>query len=638
LLNYRADIEGLRAIAILLVIAYHASMPGLSGGFIGVDVFFVLSGYLITGILVRELDIHNDINFVKFYSRRTKRLAPGLCLTLLVTIAFSWIVFSPSEQLNLSKTAISTSLYASNLWFARDATDYLAADAETNPFLHTWSLSVEEQFYLVWPLFLLSLLKFEKLRSNQKAFWGILALVGVASLSLEIVLTKLVQPWAFFLSPTRAWEFALGALATLIPSSEKTGKLKDLTSWIGLALILGPAIRYSNNTTFPGIAALLPCVGTIILLRKHSSPYTDLPTKMLSSTAFQWLGKHSYSWYLWHWPILVIAAAMFGPLNLTNKIACAILSLLVAAIAFKLVEHPIRENKFLNERPAISLALFIGLAIATVGLSLYWKASAAASALSPAQQRFTLASQELPNVYEAGCHLGVLDINSPECVFGDATAKESVVLFGDSHAAQWFPSIAAASNERGFKLVSITKSECPAPSISFRNARLGRIYSECDNWRSAMLSRIAELHPKIIFIASSYQYPITPSNWAKGLQITLSKLSHPHTKIILLRDTPRPLINVPLCLARSDWTKSWRKVNSCSFELDDALNQPIYIAEKNTAKQFHGAATLDLTNNICESPICQPTVNDAVKFRDSNHLSVSFAKQLSPIFSRLLLH
>jgi peptidoglycan/LPS O-acetylase OafA/YrhL len=223
--TFRPDIEGLRAIAILLVVGYHAAVPGLSGGYVGVDIFFVLSGYLITGLLVGDINKTGKVDFRRFYARRARRLLPALTLTLLVTVIASAAIYPPSEvmQGGLAGTAVSTAAYASNLYFARWGADYFAPDPEKNPFLHTWSLSVEEQFYLIWPLFIIFALRVPDFQNPRKANgrrllpW--MATVVVLSFILSLYLTGVRHSWAYFTSPTRAWEFALGGFVVLLPQA-----------------------------------------------------------------------------------------------------------------------------------------------------------------------------------------------------------------------------------------------------------------------------------------------------------------------------------------------------------------------------------------------------------------------------------
>jgi peptidoglycan/LPS O-acetylase OafA/YrhL len=305
--GFRPDIEGLRAIAILLIVGYHADIPGFSGGYVGVDVFFVLSGFLITGLIVREIEKTGTLDLLGFYARRARRLLPALMLTLLVITILGVVIYAPGEQIEFSKTAIATAAYGSNLFFAITGSDYFRAERTRNPLLHTWSLSVEEQFYLVWPLFIMFVLnvlpwKIYAKASRRQLLWWMAAVAGL-SFALSLYLTGLQQSWAYFLSPTRAWEFALGAIVVLLsqkPLSFVTlagqgttnGCMRFLPSivekssywsgWVGLIGICISSILFSKTTVFPGTAALLPAFSTALVLFTSSGCTEGSMVRILS--------------------------------------------------------------------------------------------------------------------------------------------------------------------------------------------------------------------------------------------------------------------------------------------------------------------------------------------------------------------
>ncbi|MEL6778394.1 MAG: acyltransferase [Cyanobacteria bacterium J06597_16] len=312
---FRPDIEGLRAIAILLVIAYHAHVPGFKGGYIGVDMFFVLSGYLITWLLIHEAEETGTINLVRFYARRARRLLPALLLVLAVTIGISAVLYAPFEQQALAHTALATAAYLSNAYFAQTAVDYLGTALETNPLLHTWSLSVEEQFYLVWPLLVAFAAGVSNRRTRQQSPQkvslnrkNILLWMGALTLGsfiLSVYLTDVRQPLAFFLSPARAWEFSIGALAILIPTGRfpfqqqpakqsptskdprAFGTLSEIVGWLGLGGILTAVLWFDETTLFPGTAAVLPAIATVLVLRACAARPASRLSQTLSIRSFQ---------------------------------------------------------------------------------------------------------------------------------------------------------------------------------------------------------------------------------------------------------------------------------------------------------------------------------------------------------------
>ena len=462
-LPFRRDLEGLRGLAILLVVAYHARVPGFGGGYIGVDVFFVLSGFLITGLLTQKFDATGRLDFAEFYARRARRLLPAAAIVLGATVLAGRFVYAPFEQQGFMGTAVATAVYGSNIWFTTQSMNYWAPDSAVNPFLHTWSLAVEEQFYLVWPLLLASALYAGPAGSRRRRLVIVMGVMTAVSLAASIRLTALAQPLAFFSSPTRAWEFGVGGLGALFAANRATsgGRLSSLLAWAGLAAICAPAVLFKETTAFPGIAALLPVIGTVVVLTQHSPTAPATHTRVLSGAPLQWFGRLSYSWYLWHWPVLLIGTTIAGTTWFPVRVACMTLALLLAWITFLSVEHPIRSSTALARRPRLSLVLAVGVTAISASLAWNARARAARDADAPAQRAFTMAQKD----GHTGCHVGFLDATPTDCVFGDVTANATVVLFGDSHAAQWFPAMDRLGKERHWKLVSMTKSACPAAAI-----------------------------------------------------------------------------------------------------------------------------------------------------------------------------
>jgi peptidoglycan/LPS O-acetylase OafA/YrhL len=328
---FRPDIEGLRGIAVLIVVAFHCGIPGFSGGFVGVDIFFVLSGYLITGLLVREIHQTSRLNLLQFYARRVRRLLPACALTLILTLALGAVILAPAELVFAGRAARATALYMSNVFFGINAADYFAPDVESNPMLHTWSLGVEEEFYLFWPL--LIVLGLRGLRST-KALWVLLWGVTVVSLGLSIWFTARGGTFAFYQLPARAWEFGIGGLAVL-PLSGRI-RLRSgawiAVGWLGVALILGSAYFILNGVGFPGWIALVPVVGTMATLLAGAELPDRGVGRLLNTGPLQIVGTLSYSWYLWHWPCLVLAKALYPAIAVWGKIGVATASLILAAI------------------------------------------------------------------------------------------------------------------------------------------------------------------------------------------------------------------------------------------------------------------------------------------------------------------
>jgi len=328
------QIQGLRAVAAILVTVFHARL--VPGGFIGVDIFYVISGYLITGLILREIEKTGTLDLRSFYQRRIKRLLPTSVFVLFVTAIFAWILFPPITRDALGRDLFAAAAYISNYLFAWWENDYQNLNATPSPFIHYWSLAVEEQFYLVWPLFILFLARYGK-----KVIFAGIAITTLLSLLFSIYLTQVAPIWAFYSLPTRAWELGFGALLLFLPETKK--KIRILP-WLGFFGIAISSFNFNENTAFPGKNALVPVLATVFLMAsiKYWPPlFNDLANSRLS----QWLGAISYPLYLWHWPALVLPSSALGrPLRFYERFLCILLTIVLAHYTSKYVEEPLRHK------------------------------------------------------------------------------------------------------------------------------------------------------------------------------------------------------------------------------------------------------------------------------------------------------
>ena len=354
--GFRRDIEGLRALAVLLVLAYHADLGPFSGGYIGVDVFFVLSGFLITSLLVRELGVTGGLSLRRFWARRARRLLPASCLVIVATLVAGSFVLAPLAQLDLARDGLAAATFVVNIVFAHQQGDYLTADLAPSPLLHFWSLAVEEQFYLVWPILLLLVAGYR--RRYRAAVAGLVAVLWPVSLAACVWLTTRNQPWAFYGLPTRAWELLTGAGLALLAAKllRIPGPVRALLGWAGLAAVVVSAMAFSDTTTFPGVAAALPVLATAAVVAAGPALRTG-PAALLRWGPLQWIGQRSYSIYLWHWPALVLVAAELGPLSAWQRLAVVLASVGVAAVTYSFLENPVRHSRWLAAKARRGLVL-----------------------------------------------------------------------------------------------------------------------------------------------------------------------------------------------------------------------------------------------------------------------------------------
>jgi peptidoglycan/LPS O-acetylase OafA/YrhL len=631
--GFRPDVEGLRGVAILLVVLYHAHLSFMHGGFVGVDVFFVISGYLITGLLVREVERSGSISFKGFYARRVRRLLPALAVTLAVTVVGAVFNFAPWNLGEVLKAGIASALWSANLYFAVNTTNYLAQDANSNPFLHMWSLAVEEQFYFVWPA-LIWLATRRWASRGKRRLLALLAAVAVFSFLGCLLLTYRNQPWAFFASPARSWEFALGGLAVLV-RRPRWPRFCVVFPVLGLGAIALSAVAFSDATVFPGWAALLPVLGTAAVLTFDSAQ--GGVGWALNNPPMQLFGRLSYSWYLWHWPVLVLARRNWN-LNLWGTLAGALGSLLLAAATHRLIENPIRFHPRLASRPWLSLALAGCATSACVGLSVGCYYAVHWFENQQTRQVWNLIRTK-PGVYDDGCQLNLLQMRSPGCVYGDAASSRTLVLFGDSHASQWFPPLQAIAEEKHWKLVVRTKVACTPVAVMPYDDRHHRDYRECAAWRDGEIDSVIRMHPQAVVLSTYSSYYIrhlhlSMDAWSEALRQTVARFDRAGVTVVLLHDPPEPTTDVTDCVYR--WAREGKDVSSCSFQRATGESAAIAAAEEQVVKTMQHTRLLDLSAAICAQPECSAYRNGTIVYQDRHHLSVSFARTMAPLLGEKL--
>ncbi|WP_425565402.1 acyltransferase family protein [Sphingomonas limnosediminicola] len=630
-LTFRPDVEGLRAIAVILVVAFHYGVAELSGGFIGVDVFFVISGFVITRMLQAEFQSRATIDLIGFYGKRARRLLPACGAMVVATLIASTMVFSPVEMKSVAKGGVASSLYFSNFWFMSQSWDYFAPESAMNPFLHTWTLSVEEQFYLIWPTILLCTLRLP--RRWQILIFG---LIVTASFGASAWIIRLQPAVAFYASPLRAWEFGLGALVTY----SRSAKWGALAATTGLVAIGWSAVALSENSTFPGLSALSPGLGTVAIL--YAGGRRNLVSSGLGSPPFQWVGRLSYSIYLWHWPMIVLALAAYPDLGLTGRCACAMTTLLLAWMSFTGLEHPIRTNAWLIAKRERSIALAAALtAAAAIASSCLW-GFGFLQTTRPEQREITAAANERSQL-PGDCLLYFTVAQPKACSF--LKGREALVLLGDSHAAQLFTPARWVAQALGMRMVTYLKSSCPISDVEVFNNRLHRLNPECGQWRRSVFRALARLRPAVIVVSQSSMGYVKGSDrsggtitierpdWAQGTRRSLRYLAGTGARVFVVEDSPRMQFAVPNCLSRIAYLNL--PPGTCDRPRQRVLDDQLARVEADAAIKA-GVQYVTTQDLYCSRTTCAAKRDGRIVYRDGNHITEAFARSLSrPLFDKL---
>nr|WP_199064143.1 acyltransferase family protein [Chromobacterium sp. ASV5] len=496
--HYRPDIDGLRALAVLSVVAFHIGLPGFAGGFVGVDIFFVISGYLISGLLRQELRQQGRIDFKAFYARRIRRLAPALILTVLATLLIAYFVMLPDDQIKLGREVRAVATLSANHHFLQHAFDYFDADADLKPMLHIWSLAVEEQYYLVWPLLLWGVFRLSGNDGSLTDRRMRLALAGVlaASLALCLWLSYRDAPRAFYLMPARAWEFAAGALLAVVSLPAGWRRLALPCSALGLALLLGSVGLLNDKMVFPGVIVLLPVAGSMLFILGGALNPENAVSRFAGMRPWTSIGILSYGFYLWHWPLLALGRYWgLGERSLPrDALLGGVLALLLAWLSYRFLEQPLRQGKW-QGLSGTGRTLKTGLKL-TVGL---WLLATVAMYLPkrfpwPGQQPILAAKRDAMHFNDA-CNMpsdGLPLAARSDCVVGAAKAPLRLLAWGDSHTDHLMPMYLQLAADRQVSILRRVYHGCP-PLPDVLPAGEGKRYSWCANFARAVRAELPQL-------------------------------------------------------------------------------------------------------------------------------------------------
>jgi len=677
--TFRTDIEGLRAVAVLTVVLFHAHVPGFGGGYVGVDIFFVISGFLITGLMIDESVRTGRVSLSRFYARRARRILPAACVVLVAVLVVSRWLFTPLRQIDVVKDTVASAFYLSNWRFIELQTDYMQAGRAESPLLHYWSLAVEEQFYLVWPLLvILAGALVAAMARRGRGGWpapdghrrslcrtvlAFAAVAGVASFALSLVHTTSDPTLAYMGSPERAWEFALGAVlaaAVRLDLLPRHRALAALFGWAGLALLIYATVTFSNATPFPGTAALYPVVGTALVIAAGAMPAFGGPARwlllgsLLSLRPVRFLGRISFSLYLWHWPVLVFAAALWPDLTWQQEVGLMVLAVLPAWLTMVLVEDPLRTSAVVSALPRRGLALGVsamgipvlaGLLLGTQAVFLVegpgTPASAApasvkqpfaadtrtAGAVVPAPGRARL---DYPG-YPDRCEANDGEENSAECILDPIgggfamVAPTRVILIGDSHAGHLYEAVKAFAVEKRLTLQVLIKSGCPVSTVRSQGVTQ-QTQENCERWRANTIADLkAQPKAEYLFVSELHRNGTVAENWTP----TIDAFRQIAGTVVYVEDTPFPQKDVPECISGrlDDWSK-------CALSRSASLWPDAYLRQQKK-DPTPGVVTVGLNDLLCPASYgqsCPVVRGGTLLYRDNSHLTRTATLAMEPAF------
>ncbi len=638
--GFQPEIQGMRALSVLAVVLAHAAVPGFHGGFIGVDVFFVISGFLITRLLLAEIDRTGRIDLPGFWARRARRLLPNAFAALLGTLVLALVFFPVPNPATLIREISLAALEVVNFHFARKAADYFQADGPVSPVMHFWSLAIEEQFYLVWPVLLgATTLAFK--RSVRRTALILLAVMWCASFAACVMQGMAEQAGGYFRTETRIWQLATGALlAAGWPAVERLAPHRRAPlAWLGAgASLVGIAI-IPGGLGYPGFWALMPTLGAAALIAGFGAAAPQgVLRRSLSLPVMQWIGARSYSWYLWHWPLLALPRIAY-PDSVSLELIAVPASLAIACAAYAWIETPFREGGILQGRPAATLAGAAAALLLTLGCAqLSWSGFAMVQPeLAARIAQVEAASSAQNRAYLDGCHLDEDDSIQGECRYGPVTAPRRAVLFGDSHASHWFEPLFLAARRTDWQLHAWTKSACPSADTQLQ--RGSGHYVACRAWYEDRMAQLTgPRRPDLVILSNGTHYPAliwdTAADQAMGgakaqealrdgFRSTIRRLTAAGVEVVVIRDIPR---------AKRRWRECFIAGGACSTPLGKALAVPDLATE--AAREFDaGVKVIDLTDQFCRDGECSIVRNGALIYRDGTHLAANFSGSFAPVLA-----
>jgi peptidoglycan/LPS O-acetylase OafA/YrhL len=679
-------------VAVGLVMVYHAGLPFLPHGYLGVDVFFVISGYLITGLLLRELAATGRIDWPRFVARRARRLLPAAVLVLAVVAVLTWQLVPGRRGREIGGDIVGSALYVVNWVLAGRSVDYLAQDALPSPVQHFWSLAIEEQFYVVWPLALIALVAVLRRRRSPllaegpghgprlRAVTAVLAVIAVPSLVWSVWLTLTVPARAYFVTTTRVWELGLGA-ALAVWAAHRHMRPVPYAAWLGwagLAAIVVPAVGLPEGVGWPGAWALLPTAGAAaVVLAGWGGPESDTtlapegggPFRALSLRPLVWVGGLSYSLYLWHWPARVFADEVWPG---GQARAWAVLASVVPAwLGYRLVERPVHHTPRLARSTRASLVLGACLSLTGVAVAVPLVtappvfATAPSSGVLPPLERLGAgvlgdtpsadqaayavddwgwltpdperAGEDRPSADVDRCQVDERTSVPVRCEFGVRDGTTTIALVGDSKAMQWLPALERVAPGEGWRIVTYGKSSCPF--AEGRTALAREHYASCDRWNAAVAKALADDPPDLVVTSTQAREGLVGVDGERVTRQALvdqlvrrwSRLQRAGVPVAVIGDNPSSPTELDGCMARHP-----QELTRCAFDRTAALAQTGLDAQRAAALRVPGVEVVDLTPWICPVQRCPVAIGNVVIHRPGDHVTATYARTLGPQVVRQL--
>ncbi|GAA0305828.1 peptidoglycan/LPS O-acetylase OafA/YrhL [Gracilibacillus halotolerans] len=642
--RFRPELEGIRAVASLLVVVYHIWLNSVSGG---VDVFFIVSGYLITTSLLNRIQRDGKINFFEYLLGILRRLLPHAYTVIIFIVIMSMIILPKTQWLQTVKHAFSSIFYFQNWQLANQSIDYLAQNSGASPFQHFWAMSLQFQFYILWPTVLFIVIIISKKLLNlpiRKTFLVTLLLLFVSSFVYSIYITAVNQPWAYFNTFARIWEFSLGAiLALLLPYISLSRNIRIIIGWIGLGIIVLTGLVLPVSTMFPGYVALLPTFGVIMVILSAEKYESFGVANFLSSKTLMFIGSISYGIYLWHWPLLIFYLNYFqvDRVPFTHGLLIILITFILAWVSSKILENPIRKLSVKNNKVKLLITLSIFLIITLIpsyiwlddtkklqdntaidvemkvedypGALTIFEGIEQSSDVEFIPEPINALNDTAHFYYEQECFTSIRDTEPKTCSYGNLDNPEyTIALVGGSHSGHWFTALEKIAENLNIRLDTYIRDGCRFSNSDFN----GFLNEKCMEWNVEVKELLLEAKPDMIFTTATVFGNADIPREYKEIWEEFNGIS----EILAVRDNPRMPEDVPSCV-------EVKGIQDCSFPVEDVLDSVDDFED--TAEIPTNVTLADLSEYFCGDETCEPVIGNILVYRDEHHLTASYVKTLS---------